>query len=57
MSIIYYPSFLLMYSLLIREFVGGGLSFYYELDLLEVWGFACGSLKIKVVLGYSSVYG
>ena len=34
-------------SLLIMEFVVGGLSFYYELDLLEVWGFACGSLKVE----------
>jgi len=34
-------------SLLIKEFVGGGLSFYYELDLLEVWEFACGSLKME----------
>jgi len=36
-----------MFSLLIKEFVGGGLSFYYELDLLEVWEFACGSLKME----------
>jgi len=34
-------------SLLIMEFVVGGLSFYYELDLLEDWELACGSLEME----------
>jgi len=37
----------LLISLLIREFVGDDLSFYYELKPLKAWKLACGSLETE----------